>query len=180
MVSLLLADRESERESAEPLVRLAAPSDLPQSKTDRRVHPRLSPFALDWLRAARLKYGASVDVLDLSVGGALLESEAQLKPGSTSVLEIVGESGGTLIPFRVLRCHVASLKGLLRYRGALEFKQPFLLAAPGPSPATEGMDRLIRLIDLSRLDLAVPAHRRRLSQSCRRFGGNDVDPSRDL
>src|SRR5215510_5633596 len=102
------------------------PAREPQgtSPADRRLHRRLRSRQIAWLKEARIKYGAAVSVLDMSMGGALIETEMQLRPGSSSVLEIVGEDGETLVPFRVLRCHVASLTGYPRYRGACEFKRP--------------------------------------------------------
>src|ERR1700730_4082029 len=80
---------------------------------DRRAHPRLSARELRWLRAARLKYGPPVRLIDLSVGGALLESDAPLRPGSTLALELAGAgpvgSSPVVVPLRVVRCQLTGL-----------------------------------------------------------------------
>jgi hypothetical protein len=148
----LLVDRD--RETAdEPLVRIAHPSEVAELEADRRVHRRHSPEELTWLRSARLKYGPAVDIIDLSVGGALFETDASLRPGSQAVLEIVGQGDESLVPFHLLRCHVSNLKGRLRYRGACEFKRPFasigeLLRVPGEpsSPERGRLDHALKEI----------------------------------
>src|SRR5580692_2805250 len=85
---------------------------------NRRVHARLTPPEIAWLRAVRLRHGPSVSLIDLSVSGALFETEFRLQPGSESVLELVGGGKDALVPFRVVRSHVSDLRGGLRYRGA--------------------------------------------------------------
>src|SRR5262245_8521058 len=149
MNASLLLEEPLEPEPAEPLVKLARASDLPPSPDERRLHRRHALHELTWLKAARLKYGPAVNIVDLSVGGALFETETPLRPGSDSVLEIVTDTDETLVPCRVLRCHVANLHGRLRYRGACEFKRPF--HSPGESRLqTPGLD--VPLFDGVKLD----------------------------
>lgn len=89
---------------------------------ERRNHPRLSRDELPWIRDARLVRGPRVELVDISPGGALVETHAQLKPGTSHTLEIVGERVGT-IPVRVVRCQVAAIAGTgAVYRGGFEFK----------------------------------------------------------
>jgi Family of unknown function (DUF6982) len=138
--SLLIAERAPQ--DPEPLVRIAEPTEVAELGSDRRVHRRHSSDELTWLRAARLKYGPIVDILDLSVGGALFETDTALRPGSHAVLEIVGDANETLVPFQLLRCHVSSLKGRLRYRSACEFKRPFHSIGGGVLQIEESLERL--------------------------------------
>jgi len=45
-----------------------------ESESNRRIHTRFKASDLEWLRGARVKYGAAIRVLDISAGGLLLES----------------------------------------------------------------------------------------------------------
>jgi hypothetical protein len=101
-----------------------------RSESDRRAHPRLGAQELSWLRTSRLKYGPSVRLIDLSVGGALLESDVQLRPGSNLALELDGASH-LVVPLRVIRCQLTSLHEKPLYRGACAFRQ--LAELPGLS-----------------------------------------------
>ena len=94
---------------------------------DRRVHRRFPPHELQWIQTARLKYGPLVSLVDLSAGGALLETEFRLRPESEAVLELVGAARDFVVPFRIVRCQVSALKGRLLYRGACAFTRPLEL-----------------------------------------------------
>jgi hypothetical protein len=95
-----------------------------RSASDRRQYRRFAASELPGLRSARIKFGPSVAVVDVSAGGALLETDARLPPDSEALLELLGNAGQAVIPFRVLRCQVAGLNGAPRYLGACAFKQP--------------------------------------------------------
>ncbi|MEN3340066.1 MAG: hypothetical protein V7647_3742, partial [Acidobacteriota bacterium] len=77
-------------------------SDACVRPSDRRSHPRVPPHELSWIREVRLKYGPRVSLVDLSQGGAALQTDVRLRPGSELVIEIVGSSVQA-VPFRVLR-----------------------------------------------------------------------------
>src|SRR3954468_22987542 len=57
--------------------------------SDRRTHTRLTPVELQRALTARLKYGEAVTLVDLSIGGALLETSKILRPDTDLVLEIL-------------------------------------------------------------------------------------------
>lgn len=117
-----------ERASATGLVCLADEIDLPVNPdANRRVHERIKASDLRWLRSARIKYGANLNVLDLSVGGMLLETETPLSPNSNVVVELTGPASPILVPSRVLRCRAASLNEILTYQGAFAFKRPLTI-----------------------------------------------------
>jgi hypothetical protein len=120
---------------------LAAGEDrIDSADADRREHRRFSGHELLGLRSARLgsariNPGPLVSILDVSAGGALIETEARLRPESEAVLELLGNLERTVVPFRVLRWHVSALNGPLRYRGACAFTRPLDLAdLVQPSP----------------------------------------------
>jgi hypothetical protein len=93
---------------------------------ERRAHRRLTVSELSWLNHARIKYGPDVSLIDLSVGGAQIETTSYPpQPGSTVVIELGTGERTWPVPARVLRCHIASLAPHATYRGALAFKRPF-------------------------------------------------------
>lgn len=95
---------------------------------DRRTHARLAPSELAWIKEVRLKYGPRVSLIDLSPGGALLQTDVRLRPGTDMVIEIVGPRIEA-VPIRVLRSQLTLLSGdSAVYRGACEFKRPLDLA----------------------------------------------------
>jgi hypothetical protein len=95
-----------------------------RSGSDRRQHRRFAASELPGLRSARIKFGPDVALVDVSAGGALLETDARLHPDSEALLELVGSAGEAVVPFRVLRCQIAGLNGSPRYLGACVFTQP--------------------------------------------------------
>src|SRR4029079_4823898 len=93
---------------------------------ERRAHRRLTISELSWLDHARIKYGPDVSLIDLSVGGAQIETTSYPpQPGSTVVIELAAGERTWPVPARVLRCHIASLAPHAIYRGAVAFKRPF-------------------------------------------------------
>jgi hypothetical protein len=117
-------------ESAAPLSYAAlsgrAEGDDLQTESNRRAHPRLSAGELGGFRTARIKNGPRVTLIDLSAGGALLESDNRLCPGSVLALELTGSSQ-IVVPLRVVRSQIASLREGALYRGACAFKRPLEL-----------------------------------------------------
>ena len=113
--------------------------------SDRRQHLRLAAVDLQVPLTARLKYGDDVTLVDLSSGGALVETSKLLRPDADFVLEIVDGRTSEVMPVvsRMLRSEVARLRGGVRYRGACVFKRPFshpALAAPPPLLRTDAHD----------------------------------------
>lgn len=115
---------------------------------DRRGSTRYGQKELQWIRAARLRFGQGVSLLDLSTGGARLDSPIALGPNSVSSLEIISANVETVVQFRVLRCEVGvlSASGLI-YRGACEFIRPLDLpdlrrSIPPPAAAPENVREL--------------------------------------
>ena len=107
---------------------------------DRRIHARLTPGELKRALTARLKYGEAVTLVDLSAGGALVETSKILRPDTDLVLEILDSRTHdvTRVVSRVLRSQVAALGDVVTYRGACAFKHPIshpALVAPPLPPA---------------------------------------------
>jgi hypothetical protein len=109
-----------------------------QSERDRRVHHRCTLAELPWLREVRLKYGPRAVLIDLSGGGAQLETAGyRLNPGSMVVVEINGNQDESPIPSRVIRCQIAGLAPQPIYRSALQFKR--ILALPAGAAARQSL-----------------------------------------
>ena len=109
---------------------------------ERRVHQRLRPGDVQWLRKLRLKNGPEVSLIDISSGGALVDAQVQLKPGATVTLQMNTAGRLVEIPSNVLRCGIATLQGPATYRGAFVFAQPIALAELERAHLNGGIDRV--------------------------------------
>ena len=117
-----------------------AKAEAEQAAADRRAHPRLSGESLN--AVGRMKYGPSVHIVDLSPGGALIETEHPLPPGTRQVLEIAGPEKSVVVPMGILRSRIAAIRaGAAIYRAACRFKKPIDLASVGASGAPATAER---------------------------------------
>lgn len=93
--------------------------------SDRRAAPRISAVAAFGMERARLRPGRSAFVIDISSGGALIETDWRLLPGTRVELQIGEPIAVFKVAGRIVRCHVSQLdRQRIRYRGALVFEQP--------------------------------------------------------
>ncbi len=90
---------------------------------DRRYARRSRTIDEHGIERVRLRPGQDVTLVDVSAGGALIETERRLLPGSRVDLHLCGAARSVTIRGRVLRCAVASLGATaIAYRGAVEFE----------------------------------------------------------
>jgi len=102
---------------------------------ERRASPRLPPSAIPSLKGVKLVAGPEVRLVNISRGGALIESEARLSPGSNLCLRLVTAESVYLLKGQVLRSKVASLAGAgLRYQSAVSFVEEFSILPHKESP----------------------------------------------
>jgi hypothetical protein len=102
------------------------PRESADSREDRRGSVRRTISELSWLNHVRLKYGPTVSLIDLSTGGAQIETTGyRLQPGGTVVVELAIGAETFRIPSLVLRAYVSGLLPNPTYRSRLSFKQPF-------------------------------------------------------
>ncbi len=89
---------------------------------DRRHMKRLRTRDQHGIVNARVRPGYDVAVLDVSAGGALVESGHRLLPGSSVDLHLATPDERVAVRGRVLRCSVVRLRasGIL-YHGAIGF-----------------------------------------------------------
>jgi hypothetical protein len=90
--------------------------------TDRRRAHRATPDAAGWRPEALLRPGLVVRIVNIGPYGALVESQARLRPGRSAELHLVtsGAEQKHVVHGRIERCHVAGLTPL-HFRGAIEF-----------------------------------------------------------
>jgi hypothetical protein len=90
---------------------------------DRRRGARRPAGHFGFATPAVLRPGVSVAVVELSAGGALIESTAPVRPGATTELGLDGVDGQRrAVPARIVRCWVTALDPL-RYRSAVTFER---------------------------------------------------------
>lgn len=130
------------------------PEELPSTERpspsgrERRVDPRLSSEKLSTPVSIRIPNRPEVTLVDLSQGGALLDLPFPIRPDSRMTVEFRAASERMMLPFRLLRCYVTSLRGGVRYQAAGAFEErlewePLLAAA-----ATEALsNRLITTLE---------------------------------
>src|SRR5258706_779365 len=129
---------------------LEVPSAEPSpGGAERRTEPRFTPPELENLIVARHKYGESVTLLDLSVGGVQFETQRFVRPDADVVLEIINSRTREVAQAvsRVLRANVSGLgDGGVTYRAACAFRRPLshpTLFVPAAAPARpDGPDYL--------------------------------------
>jgi hypothetical protein len=100
------------------------------ARAERRRQARSILAHEHGLVAVRVRPGHDVSLLNVSTGGALVETACRLLPGRVIELQLVGTDRRATVRGRVLRCGVVRVfAGSIWYRSAVEFEQP--LAWPG-------------------------------------------------
>jgi hypothetical protein len=91
---------------------------------ERRASPRVPGLAMSGMERARLRPGRTAYIVDLSAGGALIETDWRLLPGMRFEMQVGEPVPLFRVAGRILRCHVALLdRERIRYRGALVFEE---------------------------------------------------------
>jgi hypothetical protein len=95
------------------------------SRGDRRSAMRRAPAPADALARVRLRTGRELGVIDIGNGGALVEGEGRLLPGTHVDVHVMTRDGRALVRSRVVRAFVSDLTAdRIVYRGALAFERP--------------------------------------------------------
>ena len=98
---------------------------------DRRASARVLTQTLEGVDRARLRPGRTARVVDLSSGGALIETDWRLLPGTRIEMQVGDPFPLFHVAGRILRCYVAVLDGhRIRYRGALAFEKQLPFGEP--------------------------------------------------
>ena len=111
------------------------------NEENRRRAPRLAPTAIPELKSASLLAGPEIQLINLSRGGALLESDTRIVPGANICIRLVAADAVFLLRGRVLRSRASHLRGTaLIYECAVAFQEEFPLL-PGSEEAASAMER---------------------------------------
>ena len=91
---------------------------------ERRAWPRVTTIECPDMARGKVRPGRLAQIVDMSAGGALIETECRLLPGMQVDLQVGAPVALYNVKARILRCHVAILdRERIRYRGALVFEQ---------------------------------------------------------
>jgi hypothetical protein len=97
---------------------------------DRRLTRRLIDTDEHGIVSTRVRPGHRAKLIDISAGGALIETTHRLLPGTTVEIHVETRSHRTNVRGRVLRCAIVLVRpSLVCYRGAVGFDRqlPWLL-----------------------------------------------------
>lgn len=89
---------------------------------ERRRARRRQTFDEHGVASARVRPGHDVALVNVSAGGALIETQRRLLPGSFIELQLTAGARSATLRARVLRCSVARLRAsFISYCGAVGF-----------------------------------------------------------
>jgi hypothetical protein len=95
---------------------------MKQRSEDRRGARRLDAFAEHRIVSALVRPGHRARLIDVSAGGALVETNHRLLPGAAVDLQVETGTGRASVRGRVLRCAVVRVRPTwVCYRGAIAF-----------------------------------------------------------
>jgi hypothetical protein len=110
--------------------------DTKKKGAERRTSCRKPPTAIPTLKKLCLSSGLEVQLINISRGGALIESNNRICPTTTICLRMVTAEGVYQLFGRVLRSRVCGLGAGLRYQSAVAFHNelPLLLEDEAAEP----------------------------------------------
>jgi hypothetical protein len=97
------------------------------SEANRRQFLRLKPSAVPFLKSVAFNQGLEAQVVNISRGGILLETEVRLRPQMKILLKLVTTNGVIKMEGLIIRSAISSLDGAPRYKSAIAFDHPFLM-----------------------------------------------------
>jgi hypothetical protein len=105
------------------------------SGAERRASKRLPPAAFPHPVSVSLNSLPDLALVNISRGGALLQTSELLRPNTKIALKIAVDGAIHTVTGRVLRSNIVSLEGGLQYHSAVAFDQEFsALGEPAAAP----------------------------------------------
>jgi hypothetical protein len=92
---------------------------------DQRVYPRLKPSAIPFLKSISFEKGLEAQVIDISRGGMLVETDVRLRPQMKLGIIVATTDGTIVLDGSIVRTFIVSLQGAPRYQSAIAFDHPF-------------------------------------------------------
>ena len=94
------------------------------ARAERRRATRLR--SAHGILTARVRSGHAIAIIDVSAGGALVDTTTRLLPGAPVDLQFEREGERTSCRGHITRCAVVRLKAaVVHYRAAITFEKPF-------------------------------------------------------
>jgi hypothetical protein len=90
-----------------------------------RHYPRLKLSAIPFIKSISFNQGLDAQVIDISRGGMLIETDVRLRPQMKMDIKLVTTDGVIKLDGSILRSFIVSLKGVPRYQSAIAFDFPF-------------------------------------------------------
>jgi PilZ domain-containing protein len=109
-------------------------SMTPSGFIERRHAQRLKEVEEHRIVATRVRPGIRARLIDVSAGGALIETTCRLLPGASVELHVETTTSHLRMRGRVLRCSVSRVRpACMVYRGAIGFDRhlPWFVDEPG-------------------------------------------------
>jgi hypothetical protein len=94
-------------------------------EANRRQYIRLKPAAVPFLKSVAFNQGFEAQVVNISRGGILLETDVRLRPQMKIFLKLVTTEGVIKMEGQIIRSSISSLNGVPRYQSAIAFEHPF-------------------------------------------------------
>jgi hypothetical protein len=98
---------------------------------DLRRAPRFDASAIPSLKSAHQIGGPEIKLINISRGGALIEVQERLSPGTSFALQLVTAETVHLLHGRIIRCYVYAIGKVVQYRCAIAFDEDFTILPPG-------------------------------------------------
>jgi hypothetical protein len=113
---------------------------MSKGSSDRRGMRRLDALEKHGIVSACVRPGHRVRLIDVSAGGALIETGHRLLPGTSVELQVQSGTDRASVPGQVLRCAVVRVRPTwVCYRGAIAFDRhlPWFVDARGERPTPQ-------------------------------------------
>ncbi|MCL2877654.1 MAG: hypothetical protein FWF13_02610 [Acidobacteria bacterium] len=117
----------------------------------KRQYARLNPENTPSLKGIALSQGTMARVIDISRGGALIETDVRLCPQSKIGFKVLMAQGDFRITGSVLRSSIKSLKGPI-YQSAIVFENP-LTILDEIEPAVAGPGKVVLAADEEKTEI---------------------------
>src|SRR5688572_18046403 len=96
----------------------------PPAQTPLRRDRRYSASDVPWLRGARFKYGADVQILDISANGIRVTHFDEIAIAAPVLFEFSTPTGPVSVQARVIHCRDVEMSGWLSYEIGCRFTRP--------------------------------------------------------
>ena len=92
-------------------------------QADSRIEPRFPATAVPTITSMRLSPGDTVELVNISRSGVLVEGHTRFVPGTRITVLFDGGFSPARMKGKVVRCHVSSINdGMLRYQSGIQFE----------------------------------------------------------